>query len=370
MVNASEIQVIQHLEQKKDKIIDNWVQKVITHTGDPYEDLIRLNGQAMFDLVIRSLRGNHIDDHQLKIIAHKISEERLTARIKISDYVYNISIGRSELLQNLPHTLSVNEIQRTIDKIDFCFNRFLYYTVEHYMELKDKELKDQSLFIEQTHKDHLTILGQMASSFIHEFRNPLTSVIGFIHLLWEKYPTLEYRDVLTKELEQLKYRINQFLLVSRKGMRKEERVRFHLGDLIEETLDFLYPMILSSQIVIEKRIDDTIYFNGRRDELRQVLINIMMNSFDAVSENGTKKVRIHGHIEKTYGIVSISNNGPAIGQDIISSIFEPFVSSKKLGTGIGLYVCRKIVEEHLGTIDCESTPDCTSFRFAIPILAK
>ncbi|WP_161798202.1 sensor histidine kinase [Aneurinibacillus tyrosinisolvens] len=202
----------------------------------------------------------------------------------------------------------------------------------------------------------------MASSFVHEFRNPLTSVIGFTKLLKQKYAELEYLDIMEHELEQLKYRISQFLLVSRRGDTDRSKKVFLLSELFREVLDFLYPSLVDGDVEVVPTIQPNVYFYGYKEETRQVLINLMINSIDALQQvNTPRKLYIE---MKTVGNeieISVSNNGPCISPNLIQAIFEPFVTTKELGTGIGLFICKKIIEKQNGTISCKSEPSLTTF---------
>lgn len=360
--------VVRYLTQNQDELINAWLNKIIVEAHDPYKKDIQFNGLSMITLVMACLTSGEVDENQLKQLAHTVASERLKANINIGEFVYNVNVGRSEILEQLPSMgRPIDDLRPVIVRINVCFDKFLYFAVQHYTELKNHMLDEQSSLIEQTHKDHLTILGQMSSSFVHEFRNPLTSVLGFVHLLQERYPTLEYLDVLTKELNQLKFRINQFLLVSKKGIDHKEQGMFQIASIFDETLDFLYPMVVASDVSIQTEIDKAIWMIGYRDEFRQVLINILMNSLEALSETQVKLICIRGYAKNDMAIITISNNGPVISKDAISSIFEPSVSTKKLGTGIGLYICRKIISDHHGTIDCQSDADRTTFQMRIPL---
>ncbi|WP_367749867.1 sensor histidine kinase [Ammoniphilus sp. 3BR4] len=121
-------------------------------------------------------------------------------------------------------------------------------------------------------------------------------------------------------------------------------------------------------MLIDTSMDNDLSFSGYPDEFRQVLINILINSLDALIESPQidKHIRIGGHAIDKSVVIIISNNGPMIPQESLNSIFEPFFSTKKLGTGIGLYICRKIIEEHHGTLQCESDRNWTRFRMVIP----
>lgn len=367
MDNTVAEQVAYYLKTKKQDLLQYWLSQVIVDPNDRFKDYIMLNGERMIDLVINHYAGIPIDEGTLVKFAQTVSGERLESNVNIGEFVYNVTIGRSEIINHvLTSGLTIAQTTPIVHSINVLFDKFLYFAVHHYTQLKDNKISEQSSFIEQTHQDKLTILGQMSSSFVHEFRNPLTSVIGFVHLLREQYPSLEYIDVLIKELDQLKFRITQFLLLSKKGVDKKAREEFRIAELFDETLEFLYPVIVSSNVSIEHKVDESLYLFGHRDELRQVLINIIMNSLDALSERPRKRVIIKGYLTDGKLIISISNNGPPIPKGMLSTIFEPFVSSKSLGTGIGLYLCRNIIQDHGGIIECESDDSFTTFRIMIP----
>lgn len=368
MSNYAGERIADYLEAHRFELLTSWMDKVMVQSSDPYWNVVKTNGSFMLDLVISCARELRFDDDALQELALKVSSERIKANSSIGDFVYNVSIGRSEIVDHSPRMgLTMAEVQSVFTKINILFDKFLYFAVDHYTETKSREFAAQSSFIEQSHKDKLTILGQMSSSFVHEFRNPLTSVIGFIQLLREKYPSLEYIDVITKELNELRFRINQFLLVSKRGDEHREQVQFALADVVDETLDFLYPMVLNANANILQDVDRSVCIKGYPDEIRQVVINIIMNSLDALSTCTDKEIAIEGHADSGHVVLSISNNGPAIPSDMMSTIFEPFVTSKELGTGIGLYLCQKIVMHHSGVIECNSNDDLTTFRIDIPM---
>lgn len=356
-----------YLEKNRFDLINSWMAKVIVDMNDPYKDFIRINGLLMLDLTIACSKQSHVDEEHLRALAYKVSLERIQSNANIGDFVYNVTLGRSEIFQHMPRMgLSLEELAPVFQRIDILFDRFLYFAVHHYTDVKDRKMSEQESLIEQSHKDKLTILGQMSSSFVHEFRNPLTSVIGFVQLLREKYPSLEYIDIMTKELNQLKFRINQFLLVSKGRESSRDRENFEIGLIVEETLEFLYPMIVDLNVTIHCDVAPSIRLKGYPDEIRQVMINILMNSLEALSSCPVKLIEINGTTDGDRLILSISNNGPPIPHELMSTIFEPFVSGKELGTGIGLYVCRQIIVKHDGWIECESNDVRTTFRIGIP----
>lgn len=360
--------VADFLEANRSVLLETWTSQMIVGAYDPNRNMVRLNGSLMLDLVIDCVRESRIDKERVMKLAHKISLERIEANANIGDFIYNSTIGRSYIFDLMPRVgLSIEELHSVLHIINRLFDTFLYDAVNHYTDGSNRKIAEQTSFIEQSHKDKLTILGQMSSSFVHEFRNPLTSVIGFMQLLREKYPTLPYMDVINKELSELRFRINQFLLVSRRGEDHKQPVEFEMAGIVNDTLEFLYPMVVSANARLHHDVDEHVKVRGYPDEIRQVLINIMMNSLDALSSCKEKKITITGSAEHGLFTLSISNNGPAIPPAMLPTIFEPFVTSKELGTGIGLYLCRMIVLRHNGRIECESSDDWTTFRITLPV---
>ncbi|WP_226375277.1 histidine kinase N-terminal domain-containing protein [Effusibacillus dendaii] len=350
------------LENNLEVFLSKWNEIVVISESDMYKDKVYENGRSMVYLVLSYIRGE-MSEQQIEKLADQVALELLQANVNIGEFVYNVNLGRSELLRHLSEIeASIEDLQPIIVKINKCFDLFLFFAIRKYTELKNKELEEKNLFINQTHKDRLTILGQMSASFVHEFRNPLTAVMGFTKLLKEKYPELEYIDIIANELEQLNYRITQFLLVSKKEVVTKSKEKFSIQDLIQEILDFIYPSIVNGQVHVHADIDPALWLYGYRDEIRQVIINIILNSIDALeNRRGNRKLSVCCKVSNGQLQMCISNNGPAIPARLKQAIFEPFVTTKELGTGIGLYVCKQIIEKHGGWIHCDSSEDITTF---------
>ncbi|MDZ5470152.1 histidine kinase N-terminal domain-containing protein [Bacillus sp. 31A1R] len=362
--------LIDFLAGCKEELLDKWERQILVSPIDPYKDKIKENGAGMFEIFLHGFYKNNDElEKYIKDIAQSIAVERVNAKINIGDFVYNVNVGRSTVFEFLLSTdLDKTELQHFIQKINFCFDKFLYYAVSRYTEEKNKIIEEKTHFIDSTHKDRLTLLGQMTSSFIHEFRNPLTSVQGFIQLLKSEDPSIKYLDIISNELEQLNFRISQFLLLSKKELIGKEKVIFSLNELIDEVLIFLYPSILDCKVKVLKNIVDNIEIIGYADEIRQVLINIIFNAIDVLSQyRNDPIIEISGTIQEKSISLKISNNGPVIPNDLLQTIFEPFVTTKTLGTGLGLFVCREIIKKHKGTLTCESTEEKTIFNIVLPL---
>jgi signal transduction histidine kinase len=372
MLSDTKFKLVDYLSNRKESILNEWKKQIIISAEDPFVDQIRDNGEAMFTIIqnVFSFPEDKIDQH-IELLATRIASERVHANINIGDFVYNVSIGRSIVYQQLAdYKLDWDELQKAINMINYCFDKFIYFAVSAYTDVKNKIIEEKTHVIDSTHQDRLTLLGQMTSSFVHEFRNPLTSIQGFIQLIKSENPGMKYLDIISNELEQLNFRISQFLLLSKKELIGKEKTTFPLNTLIEEVLEFLYPSILDCKVKIIKELEVDVTLLGYIDEIRQVLINIIFNAIDVICHHPSEKAEIEIKtmlIPNSYIQISIGNNGPMIPEEHQKTIFEPFFTTKKLGTGLGLFVCSEIIEKHKGVLTCKSNFDQTIFSILLPL---
>jgi signal transduction histidine kinase len=371
MLPITQNRLLSFLTSEKENMIAEWNENIIVSEDDPYKQKVIKNAEEMYMIILAVFtKSNEELDGYLQKIAFVVGEERVRSDINIGDFVFNVNSGRSVIYKHL-HKLNMEweELQDSINRINYCFDTFLYYAVSYYNEQKNKIIEEKNQFIDSTHKDRLTLLGQMTSSFIHEFRNPLTSIQGFIQLLKSDHPEMKYLDIISSELEQLNFRISQFLLLSKKELIGKEKTLFSLNKMIDEVLNFLYPSILDTNVRIVKEVADDMELFGYADEIRQVLINIIFNAIDVLSQyRDDPKIELRGFfVNDTHIKLEIANNGPIIPDNLLKTIFEPFVTTKTLGTGLGLFVCREIIEKHKGILACSSEPEKTSFIILLPL---
>ncbi|MCA1055240.1 HAMP domain-containing histidine kinase [Rossellomorea aquimaris] len=363
--------LIDFLEEHSTEFLHNWRDKIVISEEDLYKTEVLRNGLRMYELVKRAIR-NPLSEEEIRMLAYKTAQERVEANVNISEFVYNVNVGKSEIIKWVSRSgIEWDALQRYLEEINSLFDRFSYLAVKQYTDIRDKQLQEKELYIDQTHKERLTILGQMSSSFVHEFRNPLTSIIGFTKLLQHDHPDLPYLDIMQHELDQLNYRISQFLHVSRKEIIESKRETINLADMFDDLVEFLYPSLLDGDVTVKVDIDRDLNVSGNKDELRQVFLNLVMNSIDALQQvPGERELKIHSTVKEGMLHLSIINNGPQIEEGTINAIFEPFYTTKELGTGIGLFICKKLIEKHGGEIMCRSTEDETSFTIGLPLWSE
>ncbi|MGA9290349.1 MAG: HAMP domain-containing sensor histidine kinase [Anaerobacillus sp.] len=365
---AVQEQLLTYLDQNLDAYLRNWKKKIRISESDIHRDKVEANGVMMYRLVQKNIE-QPISSEKLIALAKKVAIERAEANVNIGDFIYNVNAGRSVLMKHMTYAgVKVEDLQNSLDSINELFDQFSYHAVTEYTKLKHNELQEKISFIDETHQEKLSILGQMSSSFVHEFRNPLTAIMGFVKLLQKEYPDMVYIDVIDHELQQLNFRISQFLHVSKKEIDSGEEEWVEVRALLASITEFIYPSIVDNDVAIENDFPEKVLIFGQQDKLRQVFLNIIMNSLDALKEQSSPRcIKLHGDESDRMIRIHITNNGPMIPQETLKTIFEPFYTTKELGTGIGLYVCQKIIQNHLGNISCRSEDHETTFTVHLPV---
>ncbi len=365
-------EILQFLSDNETCFLEEWWTSILLNQTDIHKARIKENGLLMYHLLKSSLLNKTTKDDILQL-ADKVAKERVEANVNIADFVHNVNLGRSIVIKLIFQSNSQpNQLQAAIEVINDTFDFFCYHAVKKYNVLKEQEIQEKNILLNETHKVKLTLLGQMSSSFVHEFRNPLTAVIGFIKLLKTDYPKLKYLDIIDHELDQLKFRITQFLHTSKnEGAQEQRKEVVTIRLLLEEIIKFLYPSIVDIDVNVITEFGQDAKTIANKNELKQVFLNILMNSIDAINKKEKpREIFVQTFTEENFVITEISNNGPIIPNETREIIFEPFYTTKELGTGIGLFVCRKIIEKHNGDISCRSTEELTTFVIRLPLVRE
>jgi two-component system sporulation sensor kinase A len=216
----------------------------------------------------------------------------------------------------------------------------------------------------------LSVVGQLAAGVAHEIRNPLTALKGFTQLLYQNTNTHQnYYEIMLTELERINYIVGEFMVLSK----PQQWQQLNDHDL-QKVLEGIIPIIESQAIIhsIEIQVEwqpklPTVRCDA--NQIKQVFINLLKNSIEAMPDGGTITVRFE-HVLKDEGdevIVFIEDMGTGIPEEILSRLGEPFFTTKETGTGLGLMVCYKIIQAHGGTLTIDSKPESgTVVRISLP----
>ncbi len=216
-------------------------------------------------------------------------------------------------------------------------------------------------------------LAEVSAVLAHEIRNPLGSLELFAGLLADSQLGPEcgqWVEHLQAGLRTLSATVNNVLHFH--SQPELERAPVDLGRLLEWARDFFMPLAHQSNIVLglQNRVSGVL-FPADRHRLEQVLLNLVLNSIRAMSGGGW--IELAGREVQNGEAVAlvVSDAGPGISPESLSRIFDPGFSTRAGSPGLGLAVCRKIVEQHGGTIIAESRPACGgTFTITFPLARK
>jgi signal transduction histidine kinase len=219
--------------------------------------------------------------------------------------------------------------------------------------------------------EQLAAVGQVAAGVAHELRNPLTSVKMLVQTGMEQSGSGLSRDelgIMEREIRRMEKCIQVFLDFARPPA--SERRPSDLVGVIDEAIALIEGRARRQKIDIEKKFpDQAVRLNIDPEQIRQVLINLFLNAIDAMPRGGRLSIelarRAGGDGETVE--VSVRDTGCGIAPRIQERLFEPFVSSKDSGLGLGLSICKRLIETHGGTIHGENLPTGGArFTFSLP----
>jgi PAS domain S-box-containing protein len=217
-----------------------------------------------------------------------------------------------------------------------------------------------------THSERMAALGELAARVAHEIRNPLISIGGFARRLEKKLSddTSEYAKIIVNEVTRLENILKEILGFVRSS--RINKVSVNINDFINDIIDFSTPAISEKQNTIIKELSEVQLFSSiDPDRIREALLNIITNASQA-TDHGTITVRTRQ--EDNNAVIELLDNGCGIKPEDLKNIFNPFFTTKPQGTGLGLAVTHKIIQEHGGKVRVESVwGSGTAFKIYLPL---
>lgn len=240
--------------------------------------------------------------------------------------------------------------------------------------------------------EQLAVVGQLAAGMAHELRNPLMPVKVLVQAALERGEGARLQgrelEIVNDEICRLEKSIQTFLDFARPPA--IEATSMNIGELILRAAELVQPQASRQNVELQLNLPDhPIITRVDAPQLRQVLLNLMLNSLDAMSETGwiqislteipnlsTDEMTLHDAVRrtKTSGSesiqITVTDNGQGFPEELIPRAFEPFLSTKETGTGLGLSICRRIVTAHGGTIQVSRPREGgTQFAIRLPLTA-
>jgi two-component system sensor histidine kinase HydH len=224
---------------------------------------------------------------------------------------------------------------------------------------------------EVLHAEQLAAVGQVAAGVAHELRNPLTSVKMLVQTGLEGAPPTglpaEDLAIIEHEIRRMEACIQTFLDFARPP--HSERRRTDLLAVVRRSLALLEGRARRQHVTFQTDLPRgpiELLIDG--EQIHQVLVNLMLNALDAMPQGGELRLEVRPAGDPPRVTVRIHDSGKGIAPPILARLFEPFVSGKETGLGLGLSICRRLIEAHGGSITGENTPEGGAvFTFTLPV---
>lgn len=306
-------------------------------------------------------------------------QEKISENMRIFILISFLSFAAAFLLTNLmiKHLLKpVNSLTKAVRKIpDNKLDLSEIKEKKLYGEVKElynaiswmyTELKaTRSQLIEET---KLAAIGKMSSYIAHEIRNPLEAISGAVEIVSieqkeEKKEENEYLKIIKEEIDSLNNFLNNFMAFARQESVSREFIE--LETIIKRIIYLFDNLFQASNIEIKLNLEEIPAVEVDEKRIECVLTNIILNSVEAIDDGGFIEIKTYSDQKWVY--LSIADTGGGINNEDAEQIFEPFYTTKKHGTGIGLSISKEIIEIHSGKITYQNTDLGSKFIIKLPL---
>jgi len=237
-----------------------------------------------------------------------------------------------------------------------------------------QQLKESRLEIETMHRtqmsraEHLATLGELATGLAHEIRNPLAGIAGVVDIIGRDLPATSPARAMVKDVRLEIDQINRILtdLLQTARPHPPRMMKSNLNTTVEHAVMLARQQVLSKPIRIEVvTAPDLLDVEHDSDQIHQVLLNLLLNAVQSIEGSGSVTVRVSSQDDRA--IISITDTGRGMSPQQITQIFRPFYTTKPTGTGLGLSLVSRIIDEHDGQIKVSSEPSKGStFEVQLP----
>ncbi|NBC70772.1 PAS domain-containing protein [Paenibacillus sacheonensis] len=257
----------------------------------------------------------------------------------------------------------VEDVEISLSHNTFLFDSFPIYDESNriigvfaqFRDITERLVLERQLML----SEKLSAIGKIGAGLAHEIRNPLTSIIGLLALLKENFRPADHKQkdyfrIIFSELERIKNLVQQFVMMAKPDRKEVAKTRIGLHELIEDILALMEYDFQDKNIKIHYQPLYKENLEIDKDKIKQVILNILQNAFDAIDFDGNISVVIRqSQVDKGIEIV-ISDDGFGMDRDTVEKLATPFHSTKKYGLGLGLSMSYSIIELHKGRITVES----------------
>jgi two-component system sporulation sensor kinase A/two-component system, sporulation sensor kinase E len=228
-----------------------------------------------------------------------------------------------------------------------------------------KDLNNHEKKLRESEK--LSLVGELAAGVAHEIRNPLTTLKGFTQMMNENTDpeaNKRYYKIMIDEINRINFIVSEFMVLS-----KPHIVQYSLTDIsqsIKNVITLLNTQAIINNIeIIPEFMGERFFIKCEENQIKQVIANLIKNSIEAMPQGG--KIQIRMEQQDTNLIISLIDNGVGISRETLHLLGTPFYTTKTEGTGLGLMVSKKIIQNHNGKFEIKSVPNiATTVTITLP----
>ena len=228
-------------------------------------------------------------------------------------------------------------------------------------------IKQTENLIVQSEK--MKLVGELAAGVAHEIRNPMTVISGFVQMMNEdpSSPYYEYTKLIQNETERIDLILSEFLVLSR-----PQATQFALFNLVDTIVEItqLFQFEFQQKAITLKIVNPykKTMIMGNENQIKQVFINLIKNSIEAIGRNGKIHIELCKSDDEKSISITIKDTGCGIPPHVLEKIFEPFYTTKTKGTGLGMMIINKVIQDHKGKIHITSKENIgTKIVLCLPI---
>jgi two-component system, sporulation sensor kinase D len=299
------------------------------------------------------------DDHPIFNSIPKWSKISLDRYSYIEYILITTNIWRKIILETVEIVAIENEITtyQLIKKYILRMDLFEKHAREDYWNLTRNVILEKDKQIHELHSERLILIGRMAASMAHEIRNPITSIQGFLKLIQQNVSSemnqkiADYLKIIDVEFESINMQIMGFLSFSKNREYDESFDNISLIQIIDSVLAMLNPRLIQEDVMFVKKFKKDKIIRVQKRGIQQVISNLLNNAVDALLDvSHEKEITLSMTEDEDNVYLYICNNGPMIPDEIKDLLFTPFVTNKSSGTGLGLTICKQIMQKNDGDI--------------------
>ncbi|WP_407271377.1 two-component system sensor histidine kinase NtrB [Radiobacillus sp. PE A8.2] len=334
------------------QILDSLPVGIITFIDDTFEVSLNDYAEKLLD----------VDSKTVKSILSSKDEPQVNERfwnIMLSKGVfYNVKIAYNKDGNSQTLLVSHSELKNQSDQ--------LVGRIYNFTDITETEVIQQ-----RTHQlEKLAVLGELTAGAAHEIRNPLTAIQGFFGLMERSLSEADrnrfHLPLMLKEFDRINFIIDEMLSHAKPGQAVLEEA--YIEDILEEVISFYQYPTAEQQIQFTIKLERTPLLLDIK-QIKQVLYNLVRNSIEAMENKGA--ITIYSNKSNSAFELFIEDNGTGIPVEIQDTIFEPFYTNKEIGTGLGLTIIQRIIENHHGNIELVSSSNSgTTFKISLPLQNK